>query len=239
MKHLFLNLTLSLLFAGVVFVAQTAAQSTILTMPSTDIMADGKVGFRLVTRFKTNTETAKKPFSSFVPRVIYGLRKDVEIGLNLTGNVQPGIDATTFVPTIKWRPYYSEEHHVAIVVGNSFYLPSRHKKYDFGSYTYAQASKRFSNGTKVTAGSYLFTKNVVAKNANRAGGQFAVEHPISKKVSFAADWLTGKHSSGYFTPGVKISFNPRISAAVGYSIGNENASRGNHYFYTSFGVNLF
>jgi len=46
--------------------------------------------------------------------------------------------------------------------------------------------------------------------ANRAGGQFGFEQPLNKKLSLAADWFTGKHSAGYFTPG--LVFQARVKS---------------------------
>jgi len=103
--------------------------------------------------------------------------------------------------------------------------------------SYAELSKTFKGGTRLTAGEYDFTRSVVA-SANRAGGQFGFEQPLNKKVTFAADWFTGKHSSGYFTPGVVFKVGPKVTGYAGYSIGNQNASHGNHLFLLEVGYNF-
>ena len=207
-------------------------------MPSTDIMTEGKIGLRLTAKFKFNDEAAKKRFSSFVPRAVYGVGKNVEIGVNLNGNTQPGVDATTLVLAAKWRFYQSEKYDVAVVAGNSFYVPLRHKKYNAGNYFYVAGSKGFESGTKVTVGSYYYTANVVAKNASRVGGQFGLEQKLTPKIAFAAEYYTGKHSAGGLTAGFKAKINKRTTANLGYTIANQKAAQGNHYFYASIGVNL-
>jgi hypothetical protein len=111
----------------------------------------------------------------------------------------------------------------------------RNRGYNAGNYVYAEISKTFKSGTRLTAGGYDFTPNVVSV-ANRAGGQFGFEHPLNKKVTLAADWFTGKHSAGYFTPGVVFKAGPKVTGYAGYSIANQHASHGNHFFLLEVGI---
>lgn len=126
---------------------------------------------------------------------------------------------------------------MAIVVGDNLYIPVRNRSYKIGNYFYAQVSKTFKSKTRITGGGYHFTKNVVS-TAARVGGQFGFEQPIASKFGFAADWFTGKNSAGYFTPGINFKPHPKVTGYVGYSIGNANASKGNHFFYAATGINL-
>lgn len=75
-------------------------------------------------------------------------------------------------------------------------------------------------------------------NAIRAGGQFAIEQTINSKVSVAADWITGKHASGYFTPGIIYKPHPKITTYWTYPIGNTDARNGNHFFMFEVGYNF-
>jgi hypothetical protein len=213
------------------------AQQTIFNVPTTDVLDKGKVYFELDVSFKPNNSQTVGRFSSFVPRIVAGAGGNVEVGLNVTGNIQPGPDSTTLAPSVKWKPYQGKDNGVAIVVGDNFFIPVRNRSYNSGNYAYAEISKTFKSGTRITAGGYDFTPNVVAP-ANRAGGQFGFEQPLNKKVSFAADWFSGKHSVGYFTPGIVFKAGPKITGYTGYSIGNQNASRGNHFFLMEFGYNF-
>jgi hypothetical protein len=81
------------------------AQQTIFNVPSTDVLDKGKVYVELDASLKPTDAELVKKFSSFVPRVVVGAGNHIEVGLNVTGNIQPGPDATTLVPTIKWKPY--------------------------------------------------------------------------------------------------------------------------------------
>jgi len=213
------------------------AQQTIFNVPTTDVLDKGKVYAELDASLKPTDGSAVSKFSSFVPRVVVGAGNRVEIGLNITGNIQPGPDSTTLVPAIKWKPYQGKDNGWAVVVGDHLFVPVRNRAYNAGNYVYAEMSKTFAGGTRVTFGGYDFSRNVVA-SANRAGGQFGFEQPINKKVTFAADWFTGKHAAGYFTPGVVFKLSPKVTGYAGYSIGNQNLSGGNHFLLLELGYNF-
>lgn len=218
----------------------THAQQTIFNVPSSDVLDKGKVYGELDVTFKPNDDPTNvvRRFSSLVPRVVIGTGGRVEIGLNVTGNINPGPDSTTLVPAMKYKAYDGGENGWAIVLGDNVFIPVRNKSYDIGNYIYAQASKTFSTKTRVTFGGYHFSDNVVAVGAQRAGGQFGFEQPITSNFGVAADWYTGKHASGYFTPGFNFKPHPKVIGYVGYSIGNSNVSNGNHFFYTAIGINF-
>lgn len=216
--------------------ASVNAQQTIFNIPSTDVFGKGKVYAELDASLKPTDGSDVPKFSSFVPRVVIGAGSNIEFGLNLTGNIQPGTDSTTLVPAIKWRPYQGENGW-AIVLGNNLFIPVRNRAYNAANYFYAEASKTFKNGTRITFGGFDFTRNAVA-SANRAGGQFGFEQPLNRKITFAADWFTGKHASGYFTPGIIFKAGPSVTGYAGYSIGNQNVSGGNHFFLLELGYNF-
>ena len=176
-------------------------------------------------------------FSSFTPRVVAGVGGNVEIGLNVVGNIQPGADAAALVPAIKYRFYRNEKKDVSVVAGTNVYIPLRNRAYNVGSYSYVNASKTFNGKTRLTAGGYFYTKNVVAQKA-RGGAQFGFEHTVNAKLVAAADYLTGKHASGYFTPGVIYKPIEKTTAYFGYSIGNANARGGNNFFLFELGYNF-
>ncbi len=217
--------------------AFVSAQQTIFNVPTTDVLDKGKVYFELDASFKTNNQIALNRFSSFVPRVVVGVGGNVEVGMNVTGNVQPGSDSTTFVPTIKWKFYQNKKKDVALIAGTNFYIPVRNRSYNIGTYSYLALSKTI-NKTRLTAGGYVASKNVFATNAVRAGGQFGVEQTINSKFTIAADWITGKHASGYFSPGVIYKPHPKVTAYLSYSIGNDQTRRGNHFFLFELGYNF-
>jgi hypothetical protein len=218
-------------------VRETDAQQTIFNVPTNDILDRGKVYIELDSSFKPNNQEALRKFSSFVPRVIAGVGGNVEVGLNVIGNIQPGADATTLVPTVKWRFYQNEKKGFALITGTNFHIPVRNRSYNLGVYSYLAGSKTIYK-SRLTAGAYIASRNVFASNAFRAGGQFGFEQTLNSNFKLAADWFTGRHSNGYFTPGIIYNPHPRVTTYWSYSIGNANAARGNHYWLLELGYNF-
>jgi len=126
----------------------------------------------------------------------------------------------------------------AIAVGNNLFVPVRNKSYDLGTYSYTMVQKTFKTKTRIGAGGYFFSKNVVAANANRAGGLFAIEQAVTSKFGLQADWFTGDHANGYFTPGGHFRFTRKITGFAAYSIGNARVTNGNHFLYFEVGYNF-
>jgi hypothetical protein len=216
---------------------QGRAQQTVFNVPTSDVLDKGKVYVELDAAFKADQRHQFGRFSSFVPRVVVGAGGNVEVGVNVTGNVQPGRDSTAIVPTVKWKFFENEKKGVALFSGTNVYIPVRNRGYNIGSYSYLAASKTI-NKTRLTAGGYVASKNVFAPKAVRGGGQFGIEQTLSSKVTLAADWITGRHASGYFTPGVIYKPHPRVTTYWSYSIGNDWAVSGNHYFLFELGYSF-
>jgi len=237
------NNTHCLLYSGamlstlLLFSTMLFGQQTIFNIPSSDILERGKVYIEFDASFKPNSQISLGRFSSFVPRIVAGAGQNVEVGLNLVGNIQPGADATTLVPAVKWRVYNGRDNGWSVVAGDNLYLPVRNKAYNIGNYGYLQVSKSFRTGTRLTVGGYHFTKGVVA-TTHRAGGQFGFEQSVNKYINFNADWYTGKHAVGYFTPGFAFKLSRKVTGYAGYSIGNSGVDNGNHFFYTAIGISL-
>jgi hypothetical protein len=237
---LLLSVTTLLLVLMLVAPVELRAQQTIFNVPTTDVLDRGKVYGELDVPFKTSNDPANlvPRFSSFVTRVVVGVGNGVEVGLNLTGNINPGPDATTFVPAIKYKADDGGDNGWAVVFGDNVFIPVRNRSYDIGNYFYAQASKTFKTKTRITAGGYHFSDDVVAAAAQRAGGQFGIEHPVTSSFGLAADWYTGKHAAGYLTPGVIFKPHSRVTGYAGYLLGNTRLLNGNHFFLLELGYNF-
>lgn len=237
-----MTITSTYLVLAVLIVAphELCGQQTIFNIPSTDVLERGKVYAELDVTFKLNDDPSSgfSRFSSFVPRVVIGSGSRVEIGLNITGNINPGPDSTTLVPAIKYKAYDGGDNGWAFVVGDHLFIPVGNTSYNLGNYVYAQASKTFKGKTRLTFGAYHFSDNVVAASAQRAGGQFGFEQPITSKFGVAADWLTGRHTSGYFSPGVVFKLHSRLTGYASYSLGNASLRNGNHFFLLELGYNF-
>jgi hypothetical protein len=228
---------LKVLICAVAFVIPSSAQQTIFNIPSTDVLARGKLYAELDASYKPSSQAAQRKFSSFVPRIVVGIGGRFEVGLNLTGNIQPGKDTTTIVPTIKWKAFENKKKSFALIAGSSFSLPLRKATYRFGTFSYLAGSQTF-NKTRVTFGSFVASKNVFAPNAVRGGALVGVEQSLSQKIVLAADWISGRHTNGYLTPGLIYKPHPRVAAYFTYSIGNSNAVKGNHFFLFEIGYSI-
>ena len=231
----------SIISLGMVLIFLTGtianAQQTIFNVPTSDVLDVGKVYVELDASFKTNDEDALHKFSSFVPRLVVGVGGNVEVGLNVMGNIQPGADSTTLVPSLKWKFYKNEKKQFALFGGTNVYIPVRNRAYNIGSYSYIALSKTIKK-SRITAGGFVASKNVFAPNAVRGGGQFGFEQAVNSKFTVAADWVTGRHASGYFTPGVIYKPHPKVTTYLSYSIGNDKDAAGNHFFLLEVGYNI-
>ncbi len=216
-------------------VVSVNAQQTIFNLPSANVLDKGNVYVEFDTAFKFNNQDALRRFSSFTPRIVVGVGGKIEVGLNVIGNVQPGADTTTLVPNVKKKFY--EKKNTVIYGGTNFYIPIRNRGYKFGTYSYAAVAKTI-NKTRLTAGGFVASKNVFASNAVRSGGQFGIEQTINSKVTLSADYFTGKHLNGYFTPGIVYNPHPKVTTYWTYSIGNDKAKKGNHFFLLEIGYNF-
>lgn len=234
---LFIYFCIFALIFTLLLAVQANAQQTIFNVPTPDVLDRGKVYVELDAAFKVDQRDQFGRSSSFVPRVVVGAGGKVEVGVNVIGNIQPGSDSTTIVPTVKWKFYENEKKDLALFGGSHLFIPVGNRSYNIGSYSYLAASKTI-NKTRLTAGGYVASKNVFASKAVRGGGQFGVEQTLNSKVTLAADWITGRHATGYFTPGVIYQPHPKVTTYWSYSIGNDKAAAGNHFFLFELGSNF-
>lgn len=228
---------LGLIFPGGLF-SLAHAQQTVFNVPTTDVLPADKVYVELDVTVKPTDSPALRHFSSFVPRLVVGVGGGVEVGVNIFGNIQPGPDMTTIVPVVKWKFYDGKDNGWAIVIGDNLFIPVRNRSYHFGTFAYVMTQKTFKPGTRIGFGGNFFSRNVVAPNASRAGGQFTFEQPITRKLNFNTDWFTGRHANGYVTTGGVYKLTNRLTGGAAYSIGNSNASNGNHFMYFELGYNV-
>lgn len=207
------------------------AQETVFNVPSPDVLDKGKIygEVDIPTAFQQST-------SSFEPRVMTGLGKRVEVGLNFIGVSAPDTGQLSVSPTIKWMPYKGANGW-SVFVGDNAFFPVRQRQYTAGNYAYAVVSKTFSEGTRVSAGGYEFTAHVVAPD-RRTGIQATLEQTVTKSLSLAADWFSGAHSSGNLTPGIVLKATSRFTFYGAYELGNSCLTSGNHALLIELGYNF-
>jgi hypothetical protein len=124
-KSSWLKFKAAVIFSVSVFSTATIAQQTIVNVPSSDVLGKGESYFEFDATFKFDKDpnNSVNKFSSFIPRIVAGAGKNIEVGLNLTGNVQPGSDTTVIMPTIKAK--FFDKKGWSIVGGDHIYKVSK------------------------------------------------------------------------------------------------------------------
>ncbi len=226
-QDIFLSLVLLFLCDAV-----AAAQQTVFNVPSGDVLDSGKVYGELDITYMHSNDLA-----GFTPRIVIGVGRRVEVGLNMNGLSTANELQTTLSPTIKWKAYDGGKSGWAMLVGDDLFLPVQNRAYDAGNYVWAEFTKTWSTKTRATFGAYHFTPNVVDA-AQRAGGQFAIEQPVGSRITIAADWYTGAQSLGYITPGIIVKVSSKLTWYGTYQFGNRGAGNGDHQFLAEIGWNV-
>jgi hypothetical protein len=211
---------------------QAVAQETIFNVPSGDVLDKGKVYGEFDFAYLWDDSTG-----TYVPRVVAGVGRRIEIGLNLNGITSPGPSESIVSPTFKWKAYDGGANGWGFVVGDDVFIPVRKRTYNAGNYLYGELTKALKTKTRLTLGAYDFTANVVS-SGNKAGGQFGLEQPVGTRVTFAADWYTGKQAFGYLTPGLVVKLSSKATLYTAYEIGNSGASSGNRLVLCELGWNF-
>jgi hypothetical protein len=207
-------------------------QETVFDVPNPDILDRGKVYGEL-----DGTARPVNPVYTFTPRVVVGLGHGIEAGMNFIGLSEPSSGQIIITPTVKWRLWDGGKSGWSFFAGDDVFFPARNGDYNVGNYFYAEFAKVFHTGTRIAAGGYDFTKDVVA-SAQRAGGQFTLEQPINKRLTVAAEWTTGNNAAGYVSPGVIVKATSKLTVYGCYQIGNAGVTNGNHQFLWELGYNF-
>lgn len=207
-------------------------QETVFDVPSADVLGQGRVYGEL-----DGTVRPVDPLATFTPRVVVGIGHQIEIGMNFDGLSAPTLGQLDISPTVKWRPWKSEASGWSFYVGDDLFFAVRRSSYNAGNYSYAAFAKQWKHGTRISLGGYDFTRHIVA-NANRAGGQFTFEQPVTNRLTLAAEWYTGKQANGYVNPGAIIKLNSKLTLYAAYQIGNAGVTTGNHQFLWELGYNF-
>ncbi len=223
-------------FYFLLFTCQASAQLTIFNVPSTDILPEKKfyVEGDFIAKFE---KFDKGGFQTYGYRVVYGVRKNLEVGSNFyftRNGTRPS--PKEFQPNVKFRAYNSEKYGVAVTTGAIGFIPLDKSA---GNRTFAMLYSNVSktvnatNGTRLTGGFY----NMVGAQRDfgtKRGAILGIEQPIKGRLSFLADWYSGNNRLGYSAAGLNYAFKKNQFILVGYNFGNFGA--GNNAFSAFYGV---
>jgi hypothetical protein len=213
----------------VFFAAPALAQQTVFNVPSADVLERGKVYSEL----DATIHPDRFAFGA-VPRIVVGIGKGMEVGLNVSGFTAPQSSDVAVSPAFKYRIFQSRGW--SVLLGDTLTL-SPEANHPVGNYVYGMVARTFSSGTRIAAGPYHFSPGVVART-QYACAQMSIEQTVSKRTSLAADWISGNNSSGYFTPGLIWKASKQLTVYSSYEIGNHGLRSGNHGFEFELGWNF-
>ncbi len=212
------------------------AQSTLFNVPSTDVVAKKKVylEFDFLSHFESHEDGG---FQVYLPRAVFGVGKGVELGINVSVLDAFAPDQPVYVsPNVKWQFYANEENGVAVSAGGLLYTPIANRAgADTYGFVYSVASKKVKGtyGPRLTGGAYGLP-GLADGLGTQGGAILGYEQPIAKKVTFVADWFSGKNAFGYVTPGFSFTLPKSSLLNIGYSIGNQG--RGNNALFVYYGI---
>jgi hypothetical protein len=211
------------------------AQSTLVNVPSTDIVAKGHVyvEFDFVTNYAWQRDNS---FRSYAPRAVVGVAKNVEAGVNVAYTDGAGVQPIEVQPNIKWRFFENEKLGLAASAGCILYFPVTHRVgTDTFGLCYSVLSKKINGkyGPRLTGGGYALV-NRRNGNGAKAGTIVGIEQPLLPKVNFVTDWFSGDNRFGFVTPGLSFTTSKRSSLYTGYSIANHG--RGNNALFAFYGI---
>ena len=212
------------------------AQSTLMNIPSTDVVAAKRVyvEFDFLTNYAWQREGS---FQNYIPRTVIGAGRNIEVGANVSYTHVSGESLPIEIqPNIKWQVYSNEGNGTAVAVGCILYAPITHRT---GARTigqcYSVASKRLPGrfGPRFTGGGYaLLHANEDEKT--KAGAIVGYEQPLAKKVTLIVDWASGDNRFGYVSPGLSFVTSRKSALTTGYTIANHG--RGKNALFAYYGI---
>ena len=229
---------LSLVVLGLTFLtaSNTAAQSTVFNIASTDVLS-ARQRYLEADFIAHPTSYENGGYQTYGLRLVAGLGRRMEVGLNAFHTQTSPAEPFEIQPNFKWKFYENEEHGLAAAAGAIAFIPvTERASASPRGMAYAVVSKNIpgSFGPRFTVGSYALIGSF-AEGTTRNGLLVGYEQPVSKRLTFVTDWSTGNNDYGYLAAGAGITLSPRSVLYVGYNIGNQgrgNNSLGLYYGFT-------
>ena len=236
------NLKITFVFPALAFLccvsgqSTVKAQTTLMNVPSTDVIAPKKVYVEM--DFLTNYAWQRQgSFQNYIPRAVVGVGRNVEAGVNVsyTHISGQGSQPLEVQPNVKWRFYSNEEQRTAAAAGCILYAPVTQRA---GTNTlgmcYAVASKKLNGkyGPRLTGGGFGLLHAV--NERTKSGAIIGYEQPLAEKVLFIVDWFSGDNRFGYVSPGFSFTTSKKSALTTGYAIANHG--RGKNALFAYYGL---
>src|SRR5690242_3625931 len=202
------------------------AQLTIFNVPTTDVVEKGKAYFEFDYLLQMPKPADMSRLSVYDPRLVIGVGSGVDAGINVNSLSRSGTTNVFLQPNVKWRFFDDKTNGIAAAAGGILYshVSPREIGPSYGL-LYAEISKKVRSTTyapRFHAGTYGIVHAGSSWLGPKAGAFFGYEQPVQSKASFVADWLTGKNTFGYFTPGLSFTLPLNSVFNAGYSFGNDS-----------------
>lgn len=204
------------------------AQTSIFNVPTTDVLPPEKL--TLEADYITKPVSYEKGgFHYFGPTIIYGARRNVEVGINFFYTTSEEPDHAELQPNVKWNFYNNEDKGLAAAAGGIMFIPLKNREeVKTKAMLYLNFSKQISGryGPRLTTGAYGFVGRM-EEGETRRGVMLGLEQPLSSRVTFVADWFSGYNVFGYAGAGLNVDLPKDSYIFAGYSFGNRG--RGNNW----------
>ncbi len=203
------------------------AQTTLFNIPTADTLSRGS--------WNLEGDFIAKPafyrnggYQTYGYRVAYGLNHKTEIGSNFyyTWNGSESTGQAEF--SVKRKIYQNERYGVTVSGGSVAFVPIRSTNGDRTAVmVYGNARKTIGplRGMTVTGGVYSIFRGS-RTFGTKTGAILGLVQPISRRLSFVADWFSGNNRLGYASAGLNYNITSRQYLLAGYSFGN--SGRGNN-----------
>jgi len=231
------SVILHLMFIFIWSSVGTAGQSSIIVVPTSDTEENGSAYLSLES-YAHFDKYENAGFQSYGPSLVYGIRKDVEVGLNYYFTRDESGSSHELQPNMKWRFYNDEQKGVSFATGTVVFIPLNENAGDRTSaMLYLVASKSIASlrDLRITGGAYRQV-NGGDEFGTKTGALVGLEQPISDKLTLVADWTTGKNRIGYSNVGFGYAVNRTQYLNVSYSFGN--SGRANNYLSVFYGFSF-
>ena len=128
---------------------------------------------------------------------------------------------TLFQPNAKYKFYANDDKGLAAAAGFIGYIAINNRDAATTSDRSTQTSARRSRAGRDSPAACGAPSR--STSGNTGGVLLGYEQPLGgSKVSFVADWFSGKNFWGYFTPGISVTLPHNGLLNIGYSIGNDS-----------------
>ncbi len=201
-----------------------SAQMTIFNIPSTDTLE--KKGVYVEADFIAKPVSYDRGgFQTYGYRVVYGLGHKTEVGANFYYTRDGGDAVAELQVNAKQTLYQNEKHGIAATAGVIASTPLRDtrgaKRY---ALLYSNVSKTIEQlkGLRLTGGVYTVI-GAGREFGTKTGAIVGIEQPLTKRVSFLADWFSGKNRFGYASAGLNFAVTKKQFILLGYNFGNSGA----------------